>query len=176
MKKVLLHVCCGVCAYASIERLKKEDFLPKALFFNPNIQPEDEYQKRKISAVKVAQLTDIDFIDTEYSVDDWQKACQAYAEEAEGGRRCDICFEIRLEKAFEVAQAQGFDYFTTTLTISPHKKSQKIFEIGKKIGGDKFLPINFKKQEGFKKSIEAAKKFNLYRQDYCGCLYSKTNK
>lgn len=175
MKKVLLHICCGVCAFASIERLKQERFLPQGLFFNPNIQPQDEYSKRKDAAAKVAQLTDIDFIDAEYSVDDWQKATQAYAGEAEGGKRCDICFEIRLQKAFEVAQAQGFDYFTTTLTISPHKKSEKIFEIGKKIGGDKFLPINFKKQDGFKKSIEAAKKLNLYRQNYCGCIYSLQN-
>jgi len=176
MKKVLLHACCGVCAFASIERLKKEGFLPQALFFNPNIQPEDEYQKRKDAATKVAQASDINLIEAEYSIEEWQKACQIYAGEKEGGLRCDICFEIRLQRTFEAAREGGFDYFTTTLTISPHKRSKKIFEIGKRIGGDRFLAIDFKKHDGFKRTIEAAKKLNLYRQNYCGCLYSKNNK
>lgn len=175
MKKVLLHVCCGVCAFASIEKLKKEGFLVEALFFNPNIQPEDEYQRRIEAARAVAGITGINLIEAQYSVNDWLNICKAYSHEKEGGGRCSLCYEFRLRKTFEVSCIQGANYFTTTLTISPHKESLAIFEIGKRISKDKFLPIDFKKCDGFKKSIEAAEKANLYRQNYCGCLYGKVN-
>ncbi len=173
MKKVLLHICCGVCAFASIEKLKKEGFLVEALFFNPNIQPEDEYQRRIRAARVVARTTGINLIEAQYCVDDWLDICKTYSHQKEGGRRCSLCYEFRLRKTFEVSCAQGIDYFTTTLTISPHKNSPAIAAIGKQVGNDKFLPFDFKKEGGFLKTIEAAKKLNLHRQNYCGCIYSQ---
>lgn len=176
MKKVLLHICCGVCAYSSIERLKEENFYVEALFFNPNIQPYSEYLKRKETAKKVVRITNIELIEGKYTVFDWFRLCKAYSQEQEGGRRCFLCYELRLKQTFDLCCQRNFDYFTTTLTISPHKKSSVIMEIGKNIGKDKFLPLDFKKNNGFKRTMEAAKRFNLYRQNYCGCIYSRKKK
>ena len=170
--KVLLHVCCGICAYEAIQRLKVEGFLPTALFFNPNIYPYSEYIRRKRVAEIVASKTKIDMVEGLYDPNIWQDACGKYGQEKEGQRRCLLCYELRLEETFNLCKDKGFDYFTTTLTISSHKVSADIFELGRRLGQDRFLEINFKKKEGFKKSIEAAKKFNLYRQNYCGCIYS----
>ena len=176
MKKVLLHICCGVCAFASIEKLKAEGLCVEGLFFNPNIQPRDEYQKRIEAARIVADATKIKLTEAQYNVDEWLDVCSAYGHQTEGDRRCSLCYELRLRKAFEVCCDSGADYFTTTLTISPHKESLKVFEIGGKISKDRFLSVDFKKGAGFVKTIEAAKSLGLYRQNYCGCLYSKGNK
>lgn len=173
MKKVLLHVCCGVCALSSIDRLKQEGFSVEALFYNPNIQPHSEYLKRKQAAVTAAQTKEIKITEGEYNNADWLKICGPYKEEKEGGKRCSLCYEMRLKETFLFCLKNNFDYFTTTLTISPHKNSQAIIELGKKIGKDKFLCLDFKKQEGFKKTMEEAKALNLYRQNYCGCEYSR---
>ena len=171
-KKVLLHTCCGVCAYACIERLKEEGFMPIGFFFNPNIQPQIEYKKRRDAASVVAGALNAQMIEGEYRPSDWYKDLQPYGQEEEGRRRCLLCYRLRLEVSFKISVDEDCDYFTTTLSVSPHKASSVIIEIGKDIGHDKFLPFNFKKGDGFKRSAAAAKKFNLYRQNYCGCTYS----
>ena len=173
MKKVLLHVCCGVCALYSIEKLKKEGYLIEGLFFNPNIYPEAEYSLRKEAAQEAANIGEIKIIESKYEPSLWVDVCGQYKDEAEGGIRCNLCYKLRLKKTFERAKDLGFDFFTTTLTISPYKDSAVISKIGKAIGADLFLEIDFKKGDGFKKTMELAKKHNLYRQKYCGCIYSQ---
>ncbi|UCG35015.1 MAG: epoxyqueuosine reductase QueH [Candidatus Omnitrophota bacterium] len=172
MKKVLLHICCGVCAFASIGRLKKEGFYVEGFFFNPNIHPAGEYIKRKKVAVEVSRLCNTKIIMGEYRADDWFKECRALSDECEGARRCLVCYRLRLKRTFDTCVDKEFDYFTTTLTISPHKNSEQILEIGKRLGKDKFLSLDFKKEDGFKNTMELAKKHNFYRQNYCGCVYS----
>jgi len=171
-RKVLLHTCCGVCAYACIERIKDEGLIPIVFFFNPNIQPQIEYQKRKDAASIVAKALDVKMIEGEYRPSNWYTALQPYSQEPEGGWRCLLCYRLRLVESFKKLVNEGCDYFTTTLSVSPHKNSAAIIEIGKDISSNKFLPFDFKKRDGFKKSIDAAKRFNLYRQNYCGCTYS----
>jgi len=171
-EKVLLHTCCGVCAYACIERLKEEWFIPVVFFFNPNIQPQIEYQKRRDAASIVAKALDVQVLEGEYRPSDWYKDLQSYSREAEGGRRCLECYRLRLEESFKISVKENCDYFTTTLSISPHKISSIIIGIGKDISRDNFLPFDFKKRDGFKRSAAAAKELNLYRQNYCGCTYS----
>ncbi|MCM8831119.1 MAG: epoxyqueuosine reductase QueH [Candidatus Omnitrophica bacterium] len=172
MKKVLLHICCGVCALYCIEYLKEQKFYVEGFFFNPNIHPINEYKKRKEYVDKLIDLYQIKIITEEYEPQAWHKVCDIYKDEPEGGKRCYFCYEFRLLKTYEVMQKNNFDYFTTTLTISPHKKSNTIFEIANRINKDKFLAIDFKKQNGFKKTIHLSNKFNFYRQNYCGCIYS----
>jgi len=172
-KKVLLHVCCGTCAYTAIERLKRQNFLLTAFFFNPNIHPSSEYLKRRQAFEIVASETKIDMIEGLYNPDAWKKVCGKYSQEKEGQKRCLLCYELRLRETFNLSKVKGFNYFTTTLTMSPHKVSKDIFEVARLIDKERFLEIDFKKKEGFKKSIEVSKKLNLYRQNYCGCAYSK---
>ncbi|MCK4912637.1 MAG: epoxyqueuosine reductase QueH [Candidatus Omnitrophica bacterium] len=171
-KKVLLHTCCGVCAYTCVERLKNEGFIPVAFFFNPNIQPQIEYQKRRDAAFIVAETLGIQILEGEYRPLDWYKDLQPYGQETEGSRRCQLCYKLRLEESFKVSIKESCDYFTTTLSVSPHKTSSVIIEIGKDISRENFLSFDFKQEDGFKKSISAAKELNLYRQNYCGCTYS----
>jgi len=170
---VLLHICCGVCAFYPIERLKEEGFCVVGFFFNPNIHPESEYLKRKQVSEKVAKLTSIEITKGEYEPKIWLDACRDYEDEPEGHKRCFLCYELRLKKTLEVCKEKKFNCFATTLTVSPHKNSKAIIETGESIGGDYFLPVDFKKRDGFKKTIELSKKFNLYRQSYCGCVYSR---
>jgi len=172
MKKVLLHICCGVCSLYSIDRLKQEGYLVEGLFFNPNIYPYSEYLKRKDAAFKAAEVKGIRITEGRPAFPEWLKVCAGYAEEKEGGKRCFLCYKMRLKEAFDACLKKGYDYFTATLTISPHKDSRVIMELGRQIGKDKFLSLDFKKQDGFKKAVEEAKKLNLYRQNYCGCVYS----
>ncbi len=175
-KKILLHICCGICAADSIKRLKKEGYSVSGYFYNPNIYPYQEYLRRGKEAKKIAKFYKIKLIESDYDSDKWQKKCAKFSNEKEGGMRCNLCFALRLQKTCQEAIFKKIDYFTTTLTISPHKNSQKIFKIGEKVGGDKFLKIDFKKKDGFKKAIEISKKLNLYRQNYCGCIYSLRDK
>lgn len=176
-KSLLLHSCCGPCSTACIERLI-DYFDIKVLYYNPNIEPKEEYEKRKNEQIKFLNIMGIDYIDCDYDNDYFRKMTKHLSEEPEGGARCSVCFSIRLNKTAEVAKENNFDYFTTTLTVSPHKNSQIINEIGYKIGeniGIKYLYSDFKKKEGYKRSIELASKYDLYRQNYCGCLYGKEN-
>jgi len=152
-------------------------FFVEGFFFNPNIQPKSEYLKRKSIVDKVKKIFDIEVLEGPYCWEKWHKICDPFKDEREGGKRCLLCYEFRLRETFKILSKNAstfndFCYFTTTLTISPHKRSKEIFEIGEKIGGEKFLKIDFKKKDGFKKSCEIASTHNFYRQNYCGCIYS----
>ncbi len=172
MKRVLLHICCGVCAFACIERLRNEGFYVEGFFYNPNIHPKEEYEKRKDALSIVREVMNIRIIEGKYNPKEWFLLCKNYAEEQEGGKRCSLCYRMRLEEAYSLSRKLGFEYFTTTLTVSPHKRSGKIFEEGEKISRKSFLKIDFKKKDGFKKTNELAKKYKVYHQNYCGCIYS----
>ena len=176
MKKVLLHICCGICALACIEKLKQEGFYVEGFFFNPNIHPFEEYQRRKQALKSPTSIFDIKIHEGLYSDKEWFMLCAPFAREPEGGLRCQHCYKIRLDVAYQFAREKNFDYFTTTLTISPHKNSDMVFNVGNEINPDKFLAIDFKKNNGFKRTQELSKVHNLYRQNYCGCIYSFNNR
>lgn len=174
-KSILLHSCCGPCSSACIDRLK-EYFDITVVYYNPNVEPIDEYIHRKNEQVRLLKEWDIKYLDCDYDNDLWVDITKYLTNELEGGKRCSVCFGIRLKYTANMAKRLGFDYFGTTLTVSPHKDSQLINKIGGILGtnlGIKYLYSDFKKRDGYKKSCEFAKQYNLYRQDYCGCLYSK---
>jgi len=172
MKKVLLHICCGVCAFACINYLKEKGFYVEGFFYNPNIHPEDEYAKRKNTAAQVCSINSIELTSGLYEPHKWDSTCSVYKDEPEGGDRCDLCYKFRLEETFRKTAEMGFDFFTTTLSVSPHKKSKLINEIGTTISPVHFMAVDFKKNDGFKKTFALAKAHNIYRQNYCGCKYS----
>ncbi|MFA5007837.1 MAG: epoxyqueuosine reductase QueH [Candidatus Omnitrophota bacterium] len=172
MKKILLHICCGVCAFTCIKLLKEKGFYVEGFFCNSNITPSEEYFKRKCAAGEVCEITSVKLNESTYEPNVWQNVCSVYATEPEGGRRCNLCYEFRLKETFRTAIKMGFDFFTTTLSVSPHKKSQIINSIGIKIAPQHFMAMDFKKNDGFKKTMELAKAHNIYRQNYCGCAYS----
>ncbi|MFA5337682.1 MAG: epoxyqueuosine reductase QueH [Candidatus Omnitrophota bacterium] len=172
MKKVLLHICCGVCAFACINYLKEKGFYVEGFFYNPNIAPHEEYLKRRDAANMVCGITSIKPNEGKYNPSDWDNTCSIYRDDKEGGKRCNLCYEFRLAETFRVAVDSGFDSFATTLSISPHKKSKIINDIGLAIAPAHFMAIDFKKKDGFKKTIDLAKTYNIYRQNYCGCMYS----
>lgn len=183
---LLLHSCCGPCSTAVIERLA-EEFEITVFFYNPCITDEEEYilrrknQKKFLQAFNEERIGEsrIRFLEGTYNPGAFRKLVEGLESEPEGGRRCERCFMQRLEKAAETAQMTGNDYFGTTLTVSPHKNYRKISEIGQSIAlryGLTFLDRDFKKKDGFKRSIELSKKYGLYRQDYCGCEFSKQKK
>lgn len=174
-KRLLLHSCCGPCSTACIERLK-DYFDITVLYYNPNIEPEEEYMHRKSVQKQVLDRFNIEYMECDYDNETYKRVTNALSEEKEGGKRCSVCFGLRLKYTASMAKREGFDYFATTLTVSPHKNSNTINEIGSKIAdkiGVKYLFADFKKRDGYKRSLELSKEFNLYRQDYCGCLYSK---
>ena len=177
--KLLLHSCCAPCSSYVLEYLSKY-FKISIFFYNPNIYPLEEYsrrvteQKGLITVLKVKNQ--IDFIEGRYDTESFYNLSKGLEEEREGGERCFKCYELRLKEAAIIAKEQGFDYFTTTLSISPHKNSQILNQIGKKLSEEydvKYLYSDFKKKEGYKRSIELSSQYNLYRQDYCGCVFSK---
>jgi len=174
MKRVLLHICCGVCALYCIEKLSGDGFLVEGFFFNPNIHPYSEYLKRKQAAETVAKSLGIVMEEGSYLIFDWLKLSEPYSQDPEGGRRCIVCYKMRLEQTKLLCDEKNYDYFTTTLTVSPHKPSKIILDIGRSIDKVKFLALDFEKDDGFQKTIQEAKKLNLYRQNYCGCIYSKS--
>lgn len=173
--KLLLHSCCGPCSSSVIERLR-DYFNITVIYYNPNIEPKEEYEKRKSEQLRLLNELGIKFMDIDYLNNEYHKKIKGYENEPENGLRCPLCFELRLDKTASKAKENNFDFFGTTLTVSPHKNSKIINEIGLKLEekyGVKFLLSDFKKEDGYKRSIELSKKYNLYRQDYCGCLYSK---
>ena len=174
-KTLLLHSCCGPCSSACIERLN-DYFDITVLYYNPNIEPIEEYEKRKETQIKLLKELNIKFMDSPYDNETWREKTACLSCEPEGGKRCAVCCGIRLKYTAEQAKENNFDYFTTTLTVSPHKDSQIINRIGLQIGknvGIQYLLSDFKKRDGYKRSLELCKKYCLYRQNYCGCLYSK---
>ncbi len=178
-KTLLLHACCAPCSSYVIEYLSKY-FDITILYYNPNINTEDEFTKRLnelkrfVKEFKVENPVKV--ISLGYNQDDYLKEIKGLENEKEGGERCFKCFNLRLLKSCLYAKEHNFDYFTTTLTISPHKNSKVLNEIGAKLEEQYNMPYlysDFKKKEGYKRSILLSKEFNLYRQDYCGCSFSK---
>jgi len=172
MKRLLLHVCCAPCSTSVIERLKQYYGIT-LFFYNPNIEPIQEYEKRLVAAERYAEVVNLPIIIGDYDNIEWHNTVKGYESEPEGGKRCELCFRFNLQKTSNLAKEKNFDFFTTTLTVSPYKNAELINKIGKDIDPERFLEKDFKKQEGYMHSVELSKKHNLYRQNYCGCLYSK---
>jgi len=172
MKKALLHICCGVCASWPVEKLRSEGYEVSGFFYNPNIQPEEEYRKRLAVAQKVSQLLNFGLIEGEYDPDAWFLKVKGLEAEAEGASRCTVCFQMRLEETARMAGELNIPFFASTLTVSPHKNAAVINELGEKAGGQGFLRYDFKKQDGFKKTHDFARQNGLYCQNYCGCRFS----
>jgi len=170
--QVVLHVCCGVCAAGAAVALAEEGYRVLGYFHNPNIYPHNEYQKRLQAAVQVAEKLHFSLNEGLYIPEEWLRATETLKEEPEGGKRCDVCYRIRLQETFHYLETCGADYFTTTLTVGPHKSATIINRIGQEVGGDKFLARDFKKKEGFKRATQMARQWGLHRQNYCGCIYS----
>jgi hypothetical protein len=170
--KILLHVCCGVCLAGTAETLLAEGHNITGYYFNPNNAPLAEYEKRLAAARTIAGIMNFPVIAVQYNPEPWRKATDGMAEEPEGGRRCEICFRMRLQAAYDYFGENDFDVFTTTLTIGPRKSAEVINRIGKEIGGEKFLTRDFKKNGGAQRAVQLAKQYNIYRQNYCGCVYS----
>lgn len=174
-KKLLLHTCCAPCVSYSIEKVKELNFEPVIYFFNPNIHPLQEYQKRRDELIEFAKKKNYSLIIEEPDFDEWFDKTDLLKNEPERGARCCVCFEMRLRKTAFYAKENGFGYFSTSLTISPHKSYKVISQIGQKLAREYDLfyeDIDFKKNDGFKKSLEISKEYNLFRQNYCGCEYS----
>ena len=170
--KVVLHICCGVCAAGVVKTLTEEGHQVIGFFCNPNIHPEEEYHKRLEAVRMVAKELDFPLEVTPYHPDSWLKKTEHLKQEPEGGARCPVCFRIRLEKTFAYLKDCGADAFTTTLTISPHKSAAIVNSIGYEVGRDQFLARDFKKKEGFQRAVQLARQWGLYQQNYCGCIYS----
>ena len=173
---LLLHSCCAPCSSACLERLK--DFFDiTVLYYNPNVDEESEYQKRKAEQIRLLEQTGwAKFLDCDYDKQAFENMSKGYENEPERGKRCYFCYALRLEKTAQVAKEYGFDYFATTLTLSPHKNAEWLNEIGQNAGGRygvNYLFSDFKKQGGYLRSMQLSKQFALYRQDFCGCKYSK---
>ena len=176
---LLLHSCCAPCSSYVLEYLSRY-FLITVLYYNPNISPLDEYEKRKSEQIRLIEEGDWEnppkFMDCDWENEKFEEMVKGMENLPEGGARCFECYRLRLEKTAKEAKKGGYDYFTTTLSISPLKNAQKLNEIGaelEKEWGVSHLSADFKNKEGYKRSIELSKEFNLYRQDYCGCIYSK---
>lgn len=177
--RLLLHSCCGPCSSAVLEKLCPF-FDVTVFYYDPNIHPREEYERR---AAEQARLLDemrpagkrVGLIMGEWDAENWFRLTRGLEEEKEGGRRCGICFEMRLLKTAETAAREGFDLFASTLTVSPHKDPDRVNDAGfraQEITGVRYLPSDFKKRDGYLRSLRLSDQFGLYRQDYCGCVYS----
>lgn len=184
MKKILLHACCGPCSTHCVEVLRAQDYEPTLFFSNSNIMPLDEYKRRLDSLRLFAQAAAVSLVEDEYNNAAWLEAIRGQEDAPEGGSRCEACFRHNLGRAAQYAQATHFDEFTTTLTVSPHKRSETVFEAGDFAASQTvaalnnlgttphFMRFNFKKNNGFLDSIKLSEKYGLYRQSSCGCVYS----
>ncbi|MCP4156121.1 MAG: epoxyqueuosine reductase QueH [bacterium] len=178
-KKLLLHVCCAPCA-VYVFTLLEEHYDVTGFFYNPNIQPLSEYQFRKEELERLASLKNWNIItENNYDMKKWFSMVEGLEHEPEKGRRCSICFNMRLEESFQYAAANGFDVVTSTLSISPYKVTRQINEEGEKLAatyGVEFLPENFKKKNGYNIGKKMARDLEIKQQNYCGCVYSKIEK
>lgn len=178
-KRLLLHSCCGPCSSYVITYLTKF-FDITILYYNPNIFPYNEYLKRKEEQIRLINEIDtensLDIIDCDYDNDLYEKLIKGLEQEPERGKRCNVCYLMRLDKTAAIAKENGYDFFCTTLSVSPYKNANLINEYGSSLE-DKYrvrwLYSDFKKKDGYKQSILLSQKYNLYRQNYCGCVYSK---
>lgn len=179
MPKLLLHSCCAPCSSYVLEYLSPY-FHIYDFYYNPNISPKREYEERKeelIRLIKEMELQEkVTFLEGTYEPEKFFEMAKGLEQLPEGGERCFRCYEMRLREVAKLAKEQGVDYFATTLTISPLKNAQKLNEIGERIAkeyGVAYLPSDFKKKNGYKRSIELSTEYDLYRQNYCGCIFSK---
>jgi epoxyqueuosine reductase len=179
---LLIHSCCAPCSSYVLEYLSRY-FEITDFYYNPNIQPEEEYEKRARELEHLIERlpvkNKIKFMEGRYYPDKYLEAVKGLENEPEGGKRCTECFKLRLFEAARVCQELGLEYFTTTLTISPMKDPVRLNDIGRQAAaeyGVKFLPSEFRKKGGYLRSIELSKEYDLYRQDYCGCVFSKAER
>ena len=176
--KLALHACCAPCSSAVLERLN-EAFEIVIYYYNPNIAPEEEFRRRAAEQRRLAAempLRDVQVVEGEYDAERYYALVRGHEGDPEGGARCAICFEMRLRKTAEFARSIGADYFTTTLSISPLKDAQLLNELGARVAaeaGVAYLHSDFKKREGYKRSCSLSEEYGLYRQDYCGCVFSR---
>lgn len=174
--KLLLHSCCAPCSSACLERLK-DKFDVTVLYYNPNIDDGAEYQKRKAEQIRFLQQTGwAKFIDCDYEMEKFEQMAQGLENQPERGKRCYLCYALRLEKTAQMAKQNGFGWFCSTLSLSPYKNADWLNEIGEKIGGKyelNYLTSDFKKKGGYARSLQLSTEYGLYRQNFCGCRFSK---
>ena len=178
-KRLLLHSCCAPCSSHCLSELSPQIGVT-VLYYNPNLDCAEEYEKRKREQLRFLRETGLaDFLDCDYAPEDYLAAVRGLEEEKEGGARCAVCFRLRLERTAREAKARGFDYFATTLTVSPLKNAKLINTIGFAVAeevGVQYLPSDFKKRGGYLHSVKLSEEYGLYRQDYCGCAFSKAER
>ena len=178
-KRLLLHSCCAPCSSHCLSELSPQIGVT-VFYYNPNLDCAEEYEKRKREQIRFLRETGLaDFLDCDYAPEDYISAVRGLEEEKEGGARCAVCFRLRLERTAREAKARGFDYFATTLTVSPLKNARLINEIGFAVAeevGVPYLPSDFKKRGGYLHSVRLSEEYGLYRQDYCGCAFSKAER
>lgn len=180
--RLLLHACCAPCSSAVLEYLSQY-FAITLLYYNPNIAPLEEYQKREAELRRLVSqmkfIHPVELLPCQYDGQAFVQAARGLEGEPEGGRRCEACFRLRLRYAAQEAARLRFDYYTTTLSISPMKNAPLLNQLGEEIGrefGVAHLPSDFKKKDGYKRSVQLSKEYDLYRQDYCGCAFSKAQR
>lgn len=180
--KLLLHACCAPCSSAVLEYLSRY-FAITLLYYNPNIAPYEEYEKREGELKRLISQMEfvhpVELLPCDYDGEAFVEAAHGLEGEPEGGKRCEACFRLRLRYAAQEAARLHFDYYTTTLSISPLKNAALLNKLGEEIGakfGIAHLPSDFKKKDGYKRSVELSKEYSLYRQDYCGCVFSKAQR
>ncbi|MCI7003108.1 MAG: epoxyqueuosine reductase QueH [Clostridia bacterium] len=172
--KLLLHSCCAPCSSSVLARVC-ENFDVTIFYYNPNIYPKEEYLKRKAEQIRLCKTLNVNILDCDYNEQEFLDNVKGLECENEGGARCNKCFLIRLDKTALTAKQNGYDYFGTTLTVSPHKNEQIINKIGENLQKKyniSYLFADFKKHNGYLNSIKLSKEYNLYRQNYCGCRFS----
>lgn len=178
-KKLILHICCAPDATVPSDCLLEEGYLTEGFFYGSNIHPADEFEKRAADVRYLCKVKGIGCHVMDYDPENWLREAEVFAAEPEGGQRCRLCFELQLEAAAEYAVKNGAGFLTTTLTVSPHKDPCVINAIGEKLSLDHHLtwiPRVWRKNNGFKRSVDESKKLGLYRQNYCGCIYSIRNR
>ncbi len=173
--KIVLHTCCAICSGYPISYLQDMGYQVISYFYNPNIFPESEYQKRLAAEKTLCEHFNCELVEELYVPDEFYTVAKGLEAEPEKGKRCDKCFELRLQKTAEFAKKNGIKTFTTSMVISPHKNFVKLSAIGEDIAknyGLEYLAVDFKKKDGFLKTNKISKELGLYRQNYCGCRYS----
>lgn len=173
--KIILHACCGICSGYPVSFLQDAGYRVLVYFYNPNIYPLEEYQKRLAAERTICSHFGVELIEGEYDTENFYECAKGLEQEPEKGKRCIECFKLRLERTAKLCIAKGIKNFTTSIVISPHKNFQLLSVLGKDIAEKyalNYLDIDFKKKDGFLKTNKIARELNLYRQNYCGCEFS----